>query len=235
MMEKFRALAEEYPNVSALWMAEFGHWRVWPLPYRDAKVLSERSGGSEEVPYSPGADLHLEYSAVFAERLIIEAGIKEDELNKILTRDRWLATAQFKASDLWLHAIREFWLSAREDAEASGVDVDAFERVAEARGYSSGISTAIGRRVWSLMVTQHKSVKQIVKERQLSTRDEMDATEEPAGWIQSGKIAYVFAASVYFCGVLARRALELTEWTDDSGRHSPNGIESADTALDLLA
>jgi hypothetical protein len=210
MMEKFRTLAEEYPNVSALWQAEFGHWQVWPLPRHDAKVLSERLGGSEEVPFSPGADLHLEYGAVYAERLIIEAGIKQDELNKILTRDRWLATAQFKASDVWLHAIREFWLSAREEAEASGVDLDVFEKVAEASGYLPGISTAIGRRVWSLMVTQHKSLKQIVKERQLSTGDEIDGTEEPDGWIQSGKIAYVFAASVYFCGVLAaRRARDL--------------------------
>jgi hypothetical protein len=234
MMEKFRTLADEYQNVSALWQAEFGHWQVWPLPRHDAKVSSERLGGSEEVPSSPGADLHLEYGAVYAERLIIEAGIKQDELNKILTRDRWLATAQFKASDLWLHAIREFWLSAREDAEASGVDVDVFEKVAEAHGYLPGISTAIGRRVWSLMVTQHKSLKQIVKERQLSTGDEIDGTEEPAGWIQSGKIAYVFAASFYFCGVLAaRRVLELTEPTDARGQHSPSGVESADTALDL--
>jgi hypothetical protein len=53
---------EEYPDVSALWNAEVGHWQVWPLPYRDAKALSEHIGGSEEVTYSPGADLHLAYN-----------------------------------------------------------------------------------------------------------------------------------------------------------------------------
>jgi hypothetical protein len=234
MMEKFRTLAEEYPNVSALWQAEFGRWQVWPLPCRDAKVLSERLGGSEEVPSSPGADLHLEFGAVYAERLIIGAGIKEDELNKILTRDRWLATAQFKASDLWLHAIREFWLSAQEDAEASGVDVDVFERVAEAHGYLPGVSTAIGRQVWSLMVTQRKSLKQIVKERQLSTGDERDGTEEPAGWIQSGKIPYVFAASVYFCGVLAaRRAGEMRDSQGSNASLPSNPAAVAQPALDL--
>jgi hypothetical protein len=235
MMEKFRTLADEYPNVSALWQAEFGHWQVWPLPRHDEKVLSERLGGSEEVPYSPGADLHLEYNAINAvEGLIIDAGIKQDELNRILTRDRWLATPQFKASDLWLHAIREFWLSAREDAEASGVDVDVFEKVAEAHGYVPGISTAIGRLVWSLMVTQLKSLKQIVKERQLSTGDEIDGTEEPAGWIQSGKIAYVFAASVYFCGVLAARRADETRDSQGSNASLPsNPAAVAQPALDL--
>jgi hypothetical protein len=212
-MERFQTLAEEYPDVSALWKAEFGLLRVWPLPYRDAKVLNEGIGGSEEVPYSPGAHLHLAYNAIKAvERLVVDAGIKHDQLNKILIRDRWLATQQFNASDLWLHSIREFWMGAKEDAEAFGTGQEAFEKLAEAHGYLPGTSTAVGRRVWTLMVTQHKSLKQIVKERQLSTGDEIDSTEEPAGWLESGRIPHVFAASVYFCGVLAaRRAGEMRD------------------------
>jgi hypothetical protein len=63
IMDRFQILAEEYPSVSALWQADFGHWKLWPLPYRDAKVLSEHIGGSQEVPSSPGADLHLDYNA----------------------------------------------------------------------------------------------------------------------------------------------------------------------------
>jgi hypothetical protein len=63
-------------------------------------------------------------------------------------------------------------------------------------------SMAIGRRVWSLMVTQHKSLKEIVKEHRLSTGDEIERSEEAAGWVQNGKIACVFRASAYFCGVI---------------------------------
>jgi len=234
IMESFQTLAEEYPDVSALWKAEFGLWRVWPLPYRDAKVLSEHLGGSEEVPYSPGADLHLAYNAIKAEQLIVDAGIKQDQLNKILTRDRWLATQRFNASDLWLHSIREFWLGAREDAEASRADLDTFENVAEANGYVPGTSTAVGRWVWSLMVSQHKAVKQIVKERQLSTGDEIERNEEPAGWLESGKIPRVFAASVYFCGVLAARlAGELSDSQGSSACVPSKPAAAAQPALDL--
>jgi hypothetical protein len=211
IMERFQTLAEEYPDVSVLWKVEFGLWRVWPLPYRDAKILSERIDRTEEVPYSPGADLHLAYNAIKAvERLIVDAGIKHDQLNKILIRDRWLATQQFSASDLWLHSIREFWLGAQEEAEASGSAIKTFEALAETRGYVPGRSTPVGHRVLSLMVTQHKPLKQIVKEHQLPTGAEIDATEEPAGWLENGKIPHVFAASVYFCGVLAaHRASEM--------------------------
>jgi hypothetical protein len=53
IMDRFQALAEEYPDVSAVWQAEFGRWRAWPLPFRDAKILSEHISRSEEYPTRP--------------------------------------------------------------------------------------------------------------------------------------------------------------------------------------
>jgi hypothetical protein len=111
-----------------------------------------------------------------------------------------------------LYALREFWLKAREEVEASGADIQAFEEIAEDRGYVPTNSTAIGGRVWSVMVTQHKSLNEVevMKELGLPTGDEIQSFEEPAGWIRDGKITHAFKASAYFCGVLAgRRAQEL--------------------------
>lgn len=118
-------------------------------------------------------------------------------------RDRWLATDGLKAWEFWLYAIREFWLKVGEEAEASGANIVAFEKIAEQHGYVPGVSAAIGKRVWSIMVTQRKSLSQVFREMQLSTGQEIDRFEEPAGWIQDGKIAHCFKSFAYFCGVLA--------------------------------
>jgi hypothetical protein len=127
-------------------------------------------------------------------------------------RDRWLQTDGWEPWQFGLYALREFWLNASEEAAASGADISSFERIAEEQGYLPGRSTPIGSRVWSAMVTQRKSLDEVITEQQLSPSQAIGSMEEPAGWVQDGKITNVFKAFRYFCGVLAaRRARDLFE------------------------
>jgi hypothetical protein len=210
MLDEFKMLGQEYPGLSIDWKAASGTWLLWPPPYRAV-------GDGEGIPSSPGSDLHVQRAAgEAAERLLRFSGENAGEaLRHWLNpgRDRWLRIDGLTPWEFWLYAIREFWLNGGEQAEAAGAQ-RTFEKVAEEEGYVPGGSTAIGGRVWSLMVTQHKSLREVFKEHRLSRGEEIDQSEEPAGWIQDGKIVRVFKASAYFCGVLAaQRVQELAEST----------------------
>jgi hypothetical protein len=132
-----------------------------------------------------------------------------------------------------LHALREFWLDARELADASAADIEAFDKMAEESGYLPGISRAVGGRVWALMATQHKSLNQAMAEQGLSTGDEIGPSEEVAGWIQDGKIMHAFKAFAYFCGVLAARRIQKLERLQKSEHKT--GVADIETVADALA
>jgi hypothetical protein len=215
LIKKFGLLAEEYPSLSVIWRAGSGFWLVWPPP--------RRAVSREGIPYTQGGDLVVEEAATEAAERILGLGRngaaegRTSSLNP--ARDRWLNHDRLQPSEVWLHAIREFWLTAIEEAQASGADLDAIQKMAERYGFLPGQSTAIGRRVWALMVTRHKSLEQITKEQGLLFGQELDGHEEPAGWIHAGKITYAFKAFAHFCGVLAaRRVRELeTSLTKEKG------------------
>jgi len=201
MQNRFSALGEEYPDLSARWRADLGSWQSWPMSHASARSMTRLTPRAEPVPCAPGGDLHLRTVAgEAAERFLIQAGIRSAEESRILARDRWLKADAFEPWELWLHAIREFWLTAREKAVAGGTDAGAFEGIAEPLGYRIGKSIAIGGRVWSLMVTRHEPLSRIIKRRLLEA---IGPTEEVAGAIQNGKIAHAFRAGAYFTGVLA--------------------------------
>ena len=203
MQNRFSALGEEYPDLSARWRADLGSWQSWPMSHASARSMTRLTPRAEPVPCAPGGDLHLRTVAgEAAERFLIQAGIGSDVewRMRILARDRWLKADAFEPWELWLHAIREFWLTAREKAVAGGTDAVAFEGIAEPLGYRIGKSIAIGGRVWSLMVTRHEPLSRIIKRRLLEA---IGPTEEVAGAIQNGKIAHAFRAGAYFTGVLA--------------------------------
>jgi hypothetical protein len=131
-------------------------------------------------------------------------------------RDRWLRIAEVEPWQVWLYAIREFWLDQLERALGAGTEQE-IEGQVEQYGYMPGQSTAVGRRVWGMMVTEHRSLREVFRLHQLSTGDEIDGFEEPAAWLQDGRIAHVFEAFAYFCGILAaRRVRALRDFGDDS-------------------
>ena len=201
MQNRFSALGEEYPDLSARWRADLGSWQSWPMSHASAQSMTRLTPPAEPVPYAPGGDLHLRTVAdEAAERFLIQAGIRSAEESRILARDRWLKADAFDPWEFWLHDIREFWLTAREEAVAAGTDVRAFDKTAEALGYRIGTSIPIGERVWSLMVTRHEPLRRIIRRRPLEA---IGPTEEVAGWIHNGEIAHAFRAGAYFTGVLA--------------------------------
>jgi hypothetical protein len=229
-MEEFRKLAGEYPTLSIEWKAYFPTWSVWPPSHSFA-------GESKRIPSAPGAELHIEGSAgQAAERLLGFSVDRSTGANHWVNpaRDRWLNTEGCEPWEFWLHALREFWLNARELAEASGADMEAFDKKAEECGYLPAHSSAVGGRVWALMVTQQKSLQRVLAEQGLSNLDEIGPNEEVAGWIQDGKITHAFTAFGYFCGVIAaRRIRELKNSTSPTSQpHQQPRLTSDDLAVE---
>jgi hypothetical protein len=192
-MEKFQVLSEEYPALSVEWRAEEAKWLPWPPPFR---------AFGEGVPCSPGSDLHLKASAGEAGQRLL--GSPESWFDPF--RDPWLDVTDREPWERWLYAIREFWLNAREEAEDAGADMREFAKAAEAVGYwPSHNPFAVGERVWRKMVKSKRSLQESMEELGLSTFDEIGENEEPAGWVQRGRIQHLFKDCAYFCGVLAAR------------------------------
>jgi hypothetical protein len=160
----------------------------------------------EECPSSPGSDLHIEAIAGEAGRRLLES--PETWFNP--TRDAWLDINNKGPSELWLYAIREFWLNAEEEAEDAGATGE-FANVAEADGYChTRNAQPVGEHVWRKMVRSKQSLGDSLQELGLSVVDQIGEYEEPAGWIHTGCIKHAFRACAYFCGVLAaRRGREL--------------------------
>jgi hypothetical protein len=233
VMAEFRTLAQEYPDLSIDWKAEGAIWLVWPPPRRF------NSGDAEGIPCSPGGDLHLQATAARAAETLLDFSdsSRAEAVSAWLNtaRDRWLRLEASASRELWLYAIREFWLNAAEEVSAAGRDADEFEKLAEDQGYLPGRSTAIGGRVWSLMVTQRKCLRQVLKEQQLSTGQEFNHFEEPAGWIQDGRISHCFKSFAYFCGVLAaRRARDLTDLATVVAVSPSETVTNSGLTFDLL-
>lgn len=196
--EKFEVLAEEYPTLSVEWRAEEAKWLPRPRPLPAV-------GEGERSPSSPGSDLHVKASAGEAGQRLL--GSPESWFNP--GRDPWLDVNQKEPWEHWLYAIREFWLNAGEEAEDAGADMHEFAKAAEAVGYwPSHNPFAVGERVWRKMVKSKKSLQESMHELGLSTFEEIDKYEEPAGWVQRGQIQHLFKGCANFCGALAARRVQ---------------------------
>ena len=221
-MAAFQRLANEYPDVSLLFSASVPTWSVWPS--RHTYIVN-----GQQIPGAPGAQLHIEQSAgQAAECLLSFSGdVRALAVKTYLNpaRDPWFNADDLEPWQFWLYSIREFWLKAADEAQASDVSDKEFEKIATEFGYCPGVSTAIGQRVWSRMVTRRKSLQSAQEQPGLSDQQVLGSHEEPAGWTQNGEIPHAFKAFAYFCGVLgALRIRELERISTEEGDASLDSV-----------
>jgi len=187
MMDKFQMLAEEYPALCVEWWAEDGKWLSWPPPSRAVRE-------QENCPSSPGCDLQIAASAGEAASRLLKS--PESWLDSTL--DPWLDIKNKAPWELWFYAIREFWLDAEEEAKDAGANMQEFAKAAEEDGYRITQNYAVGKRIWRQMVRSKQSLHDSRQELGLSASDDIGRYEDPAGWIQTGRIKHLFRACVYF-------------------------------------